>query len=221
MTQSSMIPAPTQPIQESTAEASSSGIELLGKEVNNWQAMLPGMAFRAEEVANRFLERVQSRNLPDTTIRQTELSSGLMTAKRPYWLVEKALGTGSRATIAVRFENSSTQDLIIEWRHFEQNVLMTGTRWLAKGAGLYLGIGVLGAGLLTSIFGFGLFLIPIGIWIIWSSTRKKQGSDLVGDQNKDSWMLEQTVDAALREAIDLVGISKDLIREVPKGQRII
>jgi len=68
--------------------------------------------------------------------------------------------------------------------------------------------------------GAGLILIPIGIILTAHGTRKIKAR-LGGFQSQDSWMLSQAVDAALREALDLVGIGKELIRELSKGQRVI
>jgi len=45
--------------------------------------------------------------------------------------------------------------------------------------------------------------------------------DLQGFQPRDSWAFKESVNQALREALDVVGISAEMIREMPKEKRAI
>ena len=188
----------------------------LGNHVSSWQAMIPGMADKMEIVAKVFLHQLCQRQLPGVIIGQGQLKPSTLSQPRDHWFIQRNLGWGSRATTAVCIMAFGERDLYVGWQHFER-----GLAALAQGGTeIYFGIAFVGAGLILSLVGAGLILIPIGIILIAHGTKKIKAR-LGGFQSQDSWMLSQAVDAALKEALDLVGIGKDLIQELPKGQRMI
>jgi hypothetical protein len=188
----------------------------LGNRVASWQAMIPGMADKTEIVTKVFLQQLDQRKLPNVSIGQGQLRLGTLSQPRGYWFVQRSLGWGSQATTAVCIAPFGERDLYVEWQHFERGLVA-----LAQGGTeIYFGIAFVGAGLILSLTGTGLCLIPIGIILIAHGIKKIK-ERLGGFQSQDSWMLSQAVDAGLREALDLVGIGKELIRELPKAQRII
>jgi PII-like signaling protein len=190
--------------------------EFPGQLVASWQALVPGLANKAEDVAKEFVERIKQRNLPGVTVREGML--GPLGQRRSYWLVEQILGVGAKATTAVQIVPFGQTDLRVEWRHFEQGLVAKAKRAGIRTAALFAGFIIGAAGLVTLIFGYGLILVIAGIaLIIYGLTPRGERRELKGFQSQDSWALNQAVDLALREALELVDIGAESIREIPMG----
>jgi len=213
--------------------------------MDRWQAVIPGMAAKTNEVKQTFLERVKERGFAHLSV-----SPGLIEVEkeqREYDFVELLLDTekDARAIMAARIAPFAS-DLFVEWQYY---VLppqkFPGANWEnQKASNLKTAIitGVIFA--VGSFFGgiFALFtvlLAPIGILAIvaspfigflplvyYSATgmlgpEPPRHFDLQGFQSRDGWAFKESVNQALREALDVVGISAEMIREMPKEKRAI
>jgi hypothetical protein len=170
-----------------------------GKEVNQSHNVIPRLGKYSTDVEEKFVQIFKSRELPNITIRKAELGTGMLSDKKPYIIIEQVIGKGAKAISAINISKYGTQDMYIEQRHFEQNVIVTGTRIAGKTALVYLGIPIAIVGLFT-----GFILTIVGGIMIYYGLAGKSDSDLVGGQHNDSWLLAKAVDASIDEAIEFV-----------------
>jgi uncharacterized membrane protein YbhN (UPF0104 family) len=118
-------------------------------------------------------------------------------------------------------------DLFVEWRH---HVLPP----YGPGSGTYLLAIVAVIPVLLAICGFLGLAIPelrddpapwfaillgvVGYGVLFTLAKRQRRDSLTGFQSQDSTAFQLAVRAALEEAIDLAGISKALIQELPKEE---
>lgn len=202
--------------------------------VDSARFLIRGMGNRADEIAARFFNR-----LTDRGIDGLKLSVGQLVAKlegerldsRAYYFVERNLADAVQAGVAVRIAPVGT-DLFVEWRHYvilRVNQSFNFEAGWAVGATVFLGFGMV---LLVSLKDFGAaFWIDLLVAVVlamlsggmWFPIRTER--PLEGFQAQDSTALQLSVRAALEEAIDLAGISKELFQELreddDKNRRVI
>ena len=184
-------PMPELPVRPTTEE--------IGQYVDSWRFLIRGMGDRAEEIAARFFKQLAERGIEGLKLSVGKLIVG--DESRDYYFAKRDLGEGAVATMAVRIAQMGT-DLFVEWRHY---VLLPK-------------VGFGGIDWVISYFLLSLFIVP-GIVYIWWAAKKRRASSLTDFQSQDSTAFQLAVRAALEEAIDLAGISKALIQELPKEER--
>jgi hypothetical protein len=214
--------------------------EKLGHFVDSWRFLIRGMGDRAEEIAARFFKQLDGRGIEGLGLYTGQVLieiGGGRRDSRQYYFAERDLGNSALVTMAVRIAPTG-KDLFVEWRHYTTP---------PKGAfseGTFMGISALGViiGIVLSLVYYNPFtvgsrspglawclcLVPIVIAVIIGATAaagKARKPSLEGFQSQDSTAFQMSVRAALEEAIDLAGISKALIQELPKedgeGRRLI
>ncbi|HID62879.1 MAG TPA: hypothetical protein EYP49_09110 [Anaerolineae bacterium] len=193
-------PAPPMPELPARPEA-----EKIGQYVDSWRFLIRGMGDRAEEIAARFFKQLAERG-----IEGLKLSVGKLIIEdesRDYYFAERDLGEGAVATMAVRIAQMGT-DLFVEWRHY---LSITPSKLGCMGWFLFI---------LAVYFTGGIALL---LPILWPSKFREwfytEPAGLKGFQPQDNTAFQLAVRAALEEAIDLAGISKALIQELPKEKR--
>jgi|GEM_PF-1746837 len=194
-------PAPPMPELPARPET-----EKIGQYVDSWRFLIRGMGDRAEEIAARFFKQLAERGIEGLKLNVGQLVIDIGGGKqdsRDYYFVERDLGEGAVAIMAVRIA-SVGKDLFVEWRHH-----VLGRREVGCGGVLLFGLLIVATGGLALL----LLLSP-------STFRKHFSEDvgLKGFQSQDSTAFQLAVRAALEEAIDLAGISKSLIQELPKEE---
>lgn len=180
-----------------------------------WRALIPGMAHKVGEVTETFLGLVSKRQLSNLCVREGHLE--VEREIRPHHILGQELGDGTLAVMAVRIAEYG-KDLYVEWDNyaFSIQVLSTTERW---------GKGCLGALLIYP--GIALFFLPAILGWVWlnealKGRRVDKGQQaLKGYQQQDAWAFKEAIHASLKEALDLVGISAEMIREMPKEKRVI
>ena len=210
--------------------------EKVGNFVDSWRFLIRGMGDRSSEIAARFFKQLETRGIDGL-----KLSTGKMIIKldggetdsRDYYFAERGLGKSALATMAVRIA-AVGRDLFVEWRHYTTPPLG------AFDSGYCLGIsflGVLFAGIVVAIINaagateslracIASTIVFVGFLLaVVFSVGKARKLSLEGFQFQDSTAFQLAVRAALEEAIDLAGISKALIQELPteknKEHRVI
>lgn len=190
----------------------------LGKHVDSWNAVIPGMAEKVKNVEydalGAFFQTVR-REIPGVSIKRKHLALALAQPARSFSLVQKKLGLGATLTMAVRIARIGDY-LYVEWHLFERGRLTARIEY-------YVGTGFVGAGLLTLflvgggpilIAGGGLILIAIGGAIIWHAQRTPK-LPLTGTRRDESGAFREIVHSSLRDALISVGITEDTIKELP------
>lgn len=186
--------------------------QALGKHVDSWVAVIPGMADKDKNVEydahGAFVQRVR-REIPGVSMKGGYLALALAQPARLFSLVQKKLGLGATVTMAVRIARIGDY-LFVEWHLFERG-------WLTTRIEYYAGIGFVGAGLLTLflagggpivIAGGGLILIAIGGAIIWHAQRTPK-LPLTGTRQDESRAFREIVHSSLRDALISVGIARE------------
>ena len=187
--------------------------EKVGNYVDSWRFLIRGMGDRAGEIAARFFKQLSDRGINGLTLATGDLviTNGGKSSRR-YYFAERDLGKDALATLAVRIAPEGT-DLFVEWRHYTLPSLgytrLKYSFWpILIGAGFVYSNGGAQAWALG-----GLVAIGVGIAVALWKGRKES---LEGFQSQDSTAFQLAVRAAIEEAIDLAGISKALIHQVPK-----
>jgi len=188
--------------------------QALGKHLDSWNAVIPGMAEKVKDVEydalGAFCQRVR-REIPGVSIELGRLALALAQPVRSFSLVQKKLGLGATVTMAVRIARIGDY-LFVEWHLFERGRLTARIEY-------YLGTGFVGAGVLTLflagggpilIAGGGLILIAIGGAIIWHAQRTPKLA-LTGTRRDESRAFREIVNSSLRDALISVGIPEDTI----------
>lgn len=173
-----------------------------------WRALIEGMADKEDEVAAKFLELTKEHDFPDirhATAKLTEKVIGEQIQSRDYYVIEKPYPNGGKSTLAVRAAPYG-KDLYVEWLQYELGII----NWP-----LIIIAGVVGT---AATCGIGLLLfVPGFAWAVLAGYLRR---DLTHFEKQDSWALRAGVDTCLKQAIDRVGISKELVHEIPEGQTI-
>ncbi len=199
-------------------------------QVDAWGAYVPGRGNLVDELINGTIDEVKKRNLPKLDIQQGELtiSKGALDKvfgagdAREYLCFIQDLGKSAKATLALRIAPRGSIDLELSWRLFESNATRQALLGLSQAGTIYLGIGLVGAGLLTSIFGYGLCAVPIGIYMIgigvgwWKNSN--QESQLTPEQKFDARALVQTVNYCLMSQLEKLGVSSEEVRTLQASQ---
>jgi hypothetical protein len=175
--------------------------EKVGDYVDSWRFLIRGMGDRTEEIAARFFKQLAERGVEGLKLNLGKLIidvGGGEQDSRDYYFVERDLGKEAVATMAVRIAPIGT-DLFVEWRHY---VLPPrgDVNWV------------------VFVFLLFVYIVPAFVYLWWV-TEHSRASSLKGFQSQDSIAFQLAVRAALDEAIDLAGISKALIQELPKEER--
>lgn len=195
--------------------------------LKGWRILIPEMGDRADEIAARFFAVLAGR-----AVKGLRLSLGKLIIRlddqrsdsRDYYFAEHDLGNGALATMTVRIAPFG-RDLFVEWRHYVTPGMTTGfsnaSAWGVGGIAyiIMLVVGFSWLGFLGAIlFGFVglLFAVLIGALAGEVIREPQRMAALEGFQSQESMALQLSVSAALEKAIDLAGISKELIQEWPK-----
>jgi hypothetical protein len=174
--------------------------EKVGDYVDSWCFLIRGMGDRAQEIAARFFKQLADRGIEGLKLNVGELIIDVGGGKldsRDYYFVERDLGEGAVATMAVRIAPTGT-DLFVEWRHYVLPPIGGDIDWVV----------------FAILF---IFTVPAFVYLWWVKN-KARASSLKGFQGQDSTAFQLAVRAALDEAIDLAGISKALIQQLPKEE---
>lgn len=185
--------------------------------VDRWQAVIPSMATKADEVKQEFLKRVGERGFANLSISPGQIE--VEKQRRDYEFITLTLDPqlDARAIAAVRIAPFAN-DLAVEWRHYElPPYTPQPKRWLILVIGGIFGAVLAIWGPWGLKFGLGFFLFFALLALIPAS----RNSTLQGFQPQDSWAFRESVDQILRETLDMVGISAEMIREMPKEKRAI
>lgn len=198
---------PKQPPPPMPSLPSAGKKERLGELTDGHLLLVRGMADRRADVIAYFFGRLKERQIPDLV-----LSDGYLLIdrqQRDYFFVQKFLSAPTTwasmnkdpnglaralATVCVRLAASGS-DLMVEWRHFQRTEATFGAFMRGFTAGFF----TLGASLLVDHSGRQL--------------------RLKGFEEQDSMALKLAVQASLEEAIDLAGIPKTLIQDVPEEKK--
>lgn len=175
----------------------------IGQYVDSWRFLIRGMGDRAEEIAARFFKQLEQRSIEGLTLSIGKLIIDLEDGRqdsRDYYFAERNLGEDAKAIMAVRIAPTGT-DLFLEWRHY--NLPPLRERKFNWFIGCFLAL---------------FYVVPALIYYAWVKSGKDRASTLEGFQSQDSTAFQLAVRAALEEAIDLAGISKALIQELPKDE---
>ena len=190
----------------------------IGQYVDSWRFLLRGMADKAAEIAAFFLNQLGERGVEGSSLSQGKLIVG--EESRDYYFAERDLGHGAVATMAVRIASIGT-DAFVEWGHYAlpSKAFGCGTFLVVSAIAVVVGIfvayglfGSEGAGVFYTISLGGIILAAL------IASTAGRAESLKGFQSQDSTAFQLTVRAALEEAVDLAGISKTLIQELPKGE---
>jgi hypothetical protein len=173
--------------------------------------LIRGMANRVAQVRRLFFQQSEARGISGASYSPGQLMVENQT--RDYQFAERDLGSSAKATIGVRIADIGT-DLYVEWRHYvlppkEFNVVA----FLVIGAGVSLGSCGLVAAMANST-GAGAIIgilagLGVGAWVASNS----RAITLKGFQTQDSDAFQLAIRAAVDEAIDLAGITKELRTE--------
>lgn len=219
--------------------------ENLGDYVDSSQFLIRGMGNRSQEIVARFFGQLTKRGIAGLALGVGKIAIRLDSGKtdsRPYFFAERHLGSSAWATIAVRIAPVGT-DLFVEWQHYTTPPLGgafdSGLFWalailtavLAVIAGIVVSFPIYliaGSSVGNSAGVLVIFLVGViglAISAILAAMGKARKPSLEGFQSQDSTAFQLAVRAALEEAIDLAGISKALIQELPtekgKERRVI
>jgi len=199
-------------------------------QVDAWGAFVPDRAVIIESLKQGVVEEVNGRNLPNLAIRNGTLDTvqGLydqfFRAEEPreYIFFTKDLGKSASALLALRIAQQGAKDMQISWRLLEDNPNKSALFGMTQGSLVFFGIMITLAGLITSIFGFGLCAIPFGIFMVgaglgWWRVSANQ-SQLTPEQKLDSRTLAQTVDYCLMAQLEKHGISAQELRILQASQ---
>jgi hypothetical protein len=170
--------------------------------------LVRGMGDQITQVRNLFLRQSEARGISGASYEPGQLE--VDNQSRDYIFADRDLGSSAKATVAVRIDKIGT-DLYIDWRHYvvpprEFNVGVFIVLFFLL---LLPSCGVSAA--LTSDIGggFTLGLIIAGI-VAGLLASLYRAADLKGFQRQDSDGFQLAIRAAIDEAVDFAGISKDL-----------
>jgi hypothetical protein len=200
----------------------------------DWGAVIPGMATKVDEVRKTFAQRMEERAFQNITVSPGQIEAEDQRKDYEFWMLKLDPERDARAIMAVRIVPFGN-DLWVEWVHLELSGILTksqvqATRFIGVFFGLILLI--LGAvfpsiledkfcGWLPTMIAIILGVVLLLVAILGSQEGSRGYDELNVFQKQESWAFQQSVDQALREALDFVGISTEMIREVPKEKRAI
>ena len=214
------------------AKRFSKGLENLSPEiqVDAWGAFVPGRGNLVERLRKGVIKEVSERELPNLEITQGSLDIAKDIADkwfragepREYIFFTEHLGKTAVAMVALRIAKRGTKDMELSWRLFEGNPAKGIFKAATQGAKIYAGAAVAGAGLITSIFGFGTIAIPIGLEMMGSGIgglgKNKGARHLTAEQQLDARILVQTIDYCLMSKLEELGVSSDELRVLQASQ---
>jgi hypothetical protein len=187
--------------------------------------LIRGMADRLEQVRRLFFHQSEARGISGASYSPGQLV--VENQSRYYQFAERDLGSSARATIGVRIADIGT-DLYVEWRHYVLPPKEFGVGLFILVGGIVSVIACPLVGAMADDFGVGTIVALIaaaGIGALVAS--QSRAIELKGFQNQDSEAFQLAIRAAVDEAIDLAGISKELRMEtvyeskLPKKKRLI
>lgn len=199
-------------------------------QVDAWGAFVPGRGDLVDKIKEGVAKKVNERELPKLEIREgsldirRDLLDKWFRAGEPrnYLFFTQNFGKTASAMVALKIEKRGTKDLELSWRLLEGNPAKGIFKNVTEGAKIYLGVAVAGAGLLTSIFGFGLAAIPIGAGLAASGIaglrNNKSDRNLTTEQQLDARILAQTIDYCLMLQLEELGVSSDEVRVLLAAQ---
>ncbi len=194
--------------------------------VDRWQAVIPGMAAKAQEVKQEFFKRVQERAFASVSISPGQIEIEKQCRDYDFLTLTLDPELDARAVVAVRIAPFAN-DLAAQWWHYELPPYKWTRRgyrvqqWVMVALAAIFGGGTVVAGVVDELPGLtyeGLALIALFV-LIGIFMKRPRRDVLQGFQPQDSWAFRESVDQALREALDVVGISAEMIRELPKEKR--
>jgi len=199
-------------------------------QVDAWGAFVPGRGDLCQAIKQRVAQKVHERELPNLEIREgsLDISRDVLDKwfrsgePRDYLFFIQPLGKSASAMVALRIAQIGTKDLEMSWRLFEGNPAKGIFKNVAAGAKIYLGFSVAAAGLITSIFGYGLLAIPVGAGLMGSGIadlkNNKGARHLTAEQQLDARILAQTIDYCLMTELEELGVSSDEVRVLQAAQ---
>jgi len=212
-------PKPKEPVPKMPELPAKGVAQDIGQHVDSWRFLLRGMADKAEEIAAFFLKQLDERKVEGLSLSQGKLIVGK--ESRDYYFAERDLGHGAAATMAVRIASVGT-DAFVEWRHYAlpSRAFDFGCFLMISAIAVIVGIFVGFWIAVTSGGGPAIFVMISVVGLVLAASYASGGSvePFTSFQSQDSTALQLAVRAALEEAIDLAGISKALIQELPKGE---
>ncbi len=192
-----------------------------GMQVDAWGAVVEGRASLASQIEFDVKQKVFLIGPKRMLIRKKKLAlDGFFGARQEHVLFIQDLGGGGSATVAFRVARYGNASLELSWRLFEKNVVSESGSCLGQAGLTFFGLVFIGAGILTSLFGYGLCLIIAGIAMLgaglgwWTFGRRKPSTSTY--QQFASRQLAQTVSYVISRALARAGISA---REVQVLQR--
>jgi len=199
-------------------------------QVDAWGAFVPSRGSLVERLRENVIKEVSERELPnlEITAGSLDIANDIVDKwfrtgePREYIFFTYHLGKTAVAMIALRIAKRGTKDMELAWRLFEGNPAKGVFKAVAQGAKIYVGAAVAGAGLLTSIFGFGSIAIPIGLEMVSSGMgglgKNKGARHLTTEQQLDARILVQTIDYCLMLGLEKEGVSSDELRILQASQ---
>jgi len=194
----------------------------------DWGAVIPGMATKVDEVRKTFAQRMEERAFQNLAVSPGQIEVEYQRKDYEFWMLKLDPERDARAIMAIRIVPFGN-DLWVEWVHLELSGILTKSqvqamRFIGFFGGLILLI--LGAAcaaywLVATMIAIILGVVLLLVAILGSQEGSRSYDELNAFQKQESWAFQQSVDQALREALDLVGISTAMIREVPKEKRAI
>lgn len=178
-----------------------------GAPTSVWQALIPGVAPKKQEIADIFHTTVRTRNLPNLVIRNGNLV--LDKVSKPYIFVAQGLGDGVLSIMAVRFE-AKGNDLFVQWEHFGIKIQHYSDQDRAL---RYLGGGL-------SILALGITVFLSGFLAQkWLSEAIRGRTVTTGNiysnyQANDAWAFKEGISGCLKETFIAVGIPVQSIKEI-------
>lgn len=186
-----------------------------GLQVDAWGTLIMERAPLRDALEAQVIQNMQERGLENFSFSKETVALDSFGA-REHVIFNQGLGSGGKATVAMRIFPRSDKDLEISWRLFEKNTVkgvgQSAGQWLL----ILLGIGFVLVGIPLSLVGVGLIGVCMGIGLIglgmgwWGTTRNKTTASAF--QQFDSRALAQTLDYALMRALSQLGVSAQELR---------
>jgi hypothetical protein len=219
-------PVPTDPTGPTPALSKSSELlasDKLGNHVDNQCCLIRGVGNRINEIVDHLVGQLQNQQIEELRPREGSLNldadNGVRDRGR-YCLVRRDLGQAARATTTVRI-SAEGRDLLVEWRLYTTPPLGAfhlGIFLAAAATAILTGIGV---GVRIGSMPACLLIVVVGLALaVGVAAGKERMLSLEEFQFQDSTVLQLTVQTALEKAMDLTGIPKALIYELPKENSI-
>jgi hypothetical protein len=187
-----------------------------GLQVDAWGALIMGKAGIAAPLEQDIVTNIQAKQLPDLEVGKQNVSLEGAGEAREHVVFQEKLKGGGLATVALRIVPHGAEDLQVSWRLFERNPGKQLFSGMSQSMLVFWGAIITAAGVVTSIFGYGLCLIVGGVAMIgmglgwWGKSRGKTTASAY--EQFDSRVLAQSVDFALMRSLATLGVAQQELR---------